>query len=54
MESGATGDKLFNPRNLLKVTGVDEINKIIESKQIETEKPKFIGDTIVKTRKNKK
>ena len=46
--------KLFNPRNLLKVTDIEEINKVIESKQNEIEKPKFIGATIVKTRKNKK
>ena len=51
MESGATGDKLFNQRNLLKVTDVDEINKVIEPKQTEAEKPKFIGTTIVKEKK---
>ena len=51
LATGATGDKLFNPRNLLKVTDVDEINKVIEPKQTEAEKPKFIGTTIVKTRK---
>ena len=50
MESGATGDKLLNPRNLLKVTD-DEINKVIEPKQTEAEKPKFIGTTIVKEKK---
>ena len=42
--------KLYSPRNLLKIDNVDELNEVIED--IQPEK-KYIGETIVKSRKNR-
>ena len=43
--------KLYSPRNLLKVDSVDELNEVVET--INEPEKKYIGNTIVKSRKNR-